>query len=210
MILIGQFDSPYVRRVGVALRLYGLPFDHRPWSTFGDADKIAAYNPLLRVPTLVLSDDGEALMESGAILDYLDELVGRDRALIAAAGPARRRGLRLCAVATGLADKAVGMVYSRAMHKEASPDWRARCIGQLAAGLAALEQECGVVSGPYMFGVAISHADIAAACALRFIAEAHPNVIDMAGYPALSALSVRCEGLPVFREISQTFLPPPA
>src|SRR6476646_7350167 len=81
MILIGQFDSPFVRRVAIALRLYGLPFEHRPWSTFGDADKIAPYNPLRRVPTLVL-DSGEALIESTAILDYLDELVGRDKAMM--------------------------------------------------------------------------------------------------------------------------------
>ncbi len=40
-----------------------LAFDHKPWSTFGDADKIAPYNPLRRVPTLVLND-GEALIES--------------------------------------------------------------------------------------------------------------------------------------------------
>jgi glutathione S-transferase len=56
MILIGQYDSPFVRRVGIALTLYGLPFEHRPWSAFGDADKIRAYNPLVRVPTLVLDD----------------------------------------------------------------------------------------------------------------------------------------------------------
>src|SRR5258708_15668837 len=50
MILIGQYDSPFVRRVAIALRLYGLPFEHRPWSTFGDGDKIAPFNPLRRVP----------------------------------------------------------------------------------------------------------------------------------------------------------------
>jgi glutathione S-transferase len=54
MILIGQYDSPFNRRVAIALRLYGLPFEHPPWSTFGDVDKIAAFNPLRRVPTLVL------------------------------------------------------------------------------------------------------------------------------------------------------------
>ena len=43
MILIGQYDSPFVRRVTIALRLYGIEFEHRPWSTFGDADKIAPY-----------------------------------------------------------------------------------------------------------------------------------------------------------------------
>lgn len=72
MFLIGQYDSPFVRRTAIALRLYGLPFEHKPWSTFGDAEQVAAYNPVQRVPTLVL-DDGEALIESSAILDYLDE-----------------------------------------------------------------------------------------------------------------------------------------
>jgi glutathione S-transferase len=66
MILIGQYDSPFVRRVGIALTLYDIAFEHRPWSTFGDAEKIRPYNPLGRVPTLVL-DDGEALIESHCI-----------------------------------------------------------------------------------------------------------------------------------------------
>src|SRR6201988_2429095 len=98
MFLIGQYDSPFVRRVAIALRLYGLPFEHRPWSTFGDADKIAPYNPLRRVPTLVL-DSGEALIESTAILDSLDELVGPERAMLPAKAEARRKQLRLCALA---------------------------------------------------------------------------------------------------------------
>ena len=78
MILIGQYNSPFVRRVAIALRFYGLAFEHRPWSSFGDADKIAPYNPLRRVPTLVL-DNGKSLLESTAILDYLDEMVDSPR-----------------------------------------------------------------------------------------------------------------------------------
>jgi hypothetical protein len=35
MIFIGQFDSPFVLRVGIALKRYALPFEHRPWSVFG-------------------------------------------------------------------------------------------------------------------------------------------------------------------------------
>ena len=91
MFLIGQYDSPFVRRVAIAMRLYGVAFEHKPWSTFGDADRIAPYNPLRRVPTLVL-DDGEALIESAIILDYLDEEVVEARAMIARSSSRQMRG----------------------------------------------------------------------------------------------------------------------
>src|SRR5689334_1749737 len=122
MILIGQYDSPFVRRVAIAMRLYGVTFEHRPWSTFGDGDKLAPFNPLRRVPTLVL-DSGEVLIESFVILDHLDELVGPAKAMIAANGEARRKALKVAALATGLADKAVSMFYERALHRETSDVW---------------------------------------------------------------------------------------
>ena len=37
MILIGRYQSPFVRRVGIALHLHDLPFDHWPGSVFSDA-----------------------------------------------------------------------------------------------------------------------------------------------------------------------------
>ena len=103
MILIGQYDSPFVRRVGIALTLYGLPFEHKPWSTFGDAEQIRPYNPLTRVPTLVL-DDGEVLIESHCILDHLDTLVAPERAMFPGTEPERRRVRMVAALATCLAD----------------------------------------------------------------------------------------------------------
>jgi glutathione S-transferase len=207
MILIGQYDSPFVRRVAIALRLYGLPFEHRPWSTFGDADKIAPYNPLRRVPTLVI-DGGEALIESTAILDYLDELVGPEKAMIADSGPDRRRGLKICALATGLGDKAVSLVYERVLRKDASKLWVERCEAQIGGVLDVLEKERAAVATPYWFGERIGHADIAVACVLRFTGEAHPGLFGEARYPALSAHAARCEALPPFQEIVQPLAPP--
>jgi glutathione S-transferase len=160
MFLIGQYDSPFVRRTAIALRLYGLPFEHRPWSTFGDGDKVAAYNPLRRVPALVLND-GEALIESGAILDYLDELVGPERAMIARSGAERRKHLRIVSLATGLGDKAVSLIYERVLRKEQLKLWVERCEIQIAGVLAALEQERAAVATPYWLGDRIGHADIA-------------------------------------------------
>jgi glutathione S-transferase len=207
MILIGQYDSPFVRRVAIALRLYGLPFEHRPWSTFGDADKIAPYNPLRRVPTLVL-DSGETLIESTAILDYLDDLAGPERAMIAERGPERRHGLKICALATGLGDKAVSLVYERVLRKDASKLWVERCEAQIGGVLDALEIERAAIATPFWFGTRIGHADIAVACVLRFTGEAHPTLLGAARYPALAAHAARCEALPPFQEIVQPLAPP--
>jgi glutathione S-transferase len=206
MILIGQYDSPFVRRVGIALQLYGMAFEHRPWSTFGDADKLRAFNPLTRVPTLVIEGE-EKLIDSGAILDYLDELAG-ERAMIARYGPTRRQALKVCALATGLADKAVALFYERALHAAQSPLWAERCRTQINATLAALEADRASRATKFWFGDAIGHADIAVACALRFTREAHPGLLDDARAPALAAHAARCEAMDVFREIAQPFAPP--
>ena len=207
MILIGQYDSPFVRRVAIALRLYCLPFEHRPWSTFGDADKLAPYNPLRRVPTLVL-DDGEALIESTAITDYLDELVGPEKAIVAERGPERRHALKICALATGLADKGVSLLYERVLRKDQSTIWVERCEAQIGGVLDVLEKQRAAIASPYWFGTRIGHADIMVACALRFTGEAHPALFGAARYPALSAHAARCEALPSFQEIVQPLAPP--
>jgi glutathione S-transferase len=207
MFLIGQYDSPFVRRVAIALRLYGLAFEHRPWSTFGDGDRIAPYNPLRRVPTLVL-EGGEALIESMAILDYLDELVGPERAMIPAKGAERRRQLRICALASGLGDKSVSLVYESVLRKEQLKLWVDRCEAQIVGALDVLEQERNAAKTPYLFGERIGHSDIMVACALRFTHEAHPNLYNATRYPALVAHAAQCEALPPFREIAQPLAPP--
>ncbi len=81
MILVGQYDSPYVRRVAISLRMLGFAYEHDTRSVFGDFEAMRAINPLGRIPSLVL-DGGEMLIDSAAILDWLDETVGPDRALI--------------------------------------------------------------------------------------------------------------------------------
>ncbi|MET0294889.1 MAG: glutathione S-transferase family protein [Phenylobacterium sp.] len=203
MILIGQYDSPFVRRVAVALRLYGTAYEHRPWSVFGDADQIAAFNPLRRVPTLLL-DDGTALVESAAILDWLDELAGPERALIPRSGPGRRDALKICALASGMADKAVSLVYERVIHDRGTPVWVERCRMQIAGVLDALEP-WRAAGGGWWFGERIGHADIAAGCVLRFVQEALPGVFEEARWPALAAHGRACEALPEFAAVVQPF-----
>src|SRR3546814_11454307 len=100
MILVGQFDSPFVRRVAISLRVLGFTYEHDKRSVFGDFDSMRETNPLGRIPSLML-EDGTVLIDSAAILDWLDEKVGPDRALITRAGGERRRALRPMALTTG-------------------------------------------------------------------------------------------------------------
>ena len=202
MILIGQFDSPFVRRVGVALEIWGVDFDHQPWSVWADADQLAAINPMRRVPTLVL-DDGEVLIESSAILDALDEMVGPARAMLPGSGPERRRGLKVCALATGLGDKAVSLFYEGLLHEAPSQTWIDRCRSQIGDVLTALEADRARSPSAYWLGETIGHPDIAAACALRFTREAHPDLFDPVRWPRLAAHGDQCEALAAFQAICQ-------
>ena len=207
MILIGQYDSPFVRRVAIALKVYGFAFEHRPWSTFGDGEKVAEFNPLRRIPTLVL-DDGEVLIESSAILDALDEMAGPERAMVPRSGPQRRRALKVCALASGAADKAVSLVYERAVHGRQTPMWEQRCEAQIRAVLDLLEIDRAAHAGPWWMGAEMGHADVMVASMLRFLVEAHGGRFRIAGWPALATHSARCEALPLFAETSQRFIDP--
>lgn len=199
MILIGMYDSSYTRRVAIAMSLYGMPFEHRSWSVGRDFDRIRQYNPLGRAPTLVL-DDGEVLTESAMMLDYLDDVVGSERALMPATGIARRDAQRLIALATGAIDKAVLIVLERIfrpveMHSEA---WLSRCRTQVEGALGELDKACATRAGDdWLVGDAMTHADIAVACYTTHLRESLP--LDLSPWPALREHVDRCEALPVFR-----------
>ena len=198
MILLGQYDSPFVRRVAITLHHYALAFEHRPWSVWADSAKIAHYNPLRRVPTLIL-DDGSALVETFAVLDYLDEFVPVERVLLPRSGALRRDGLRVAALAGGIADKAVSLLYSSLDLIKPSPIWSDRCCSQILETLALLEAERATRSTPYWLGDSLSHADIALTCSYRFTREALPDLFDPSQFPALAAQASRCEALPPFQ-----------
>jgi glutathione S-transferase len=204
MILIGQYDSPFVRRVAIALKRYRIDYQHWPWSVWADADRIAPFNPLRRVPVLVL-DDGTALVESSAILDVVDDMVGPQRALLPRSGRDRWEGLRISSLATGLADKAVVLLYEHVLRTQdrRSVVWVGRCQAQIRDTLALLESDRNARPTPFWLGGELSHPDIAVTCVLRFLGEAHPTLLRADDCPALMAHAARCEALPEFGEVYQ-------
>jgi glutathione S-transferase len=199
MILIGMLDSPFVRRVAISMRLLGIAAEHRDWSVGRDFERIRAYNPLGRVPTLVL-DDGEALIESGAILDFLDEQAGPGRALLPAAGAPRRTALRLMATATGAAEKGALQVYERVFRpsEKRHEPWLDRLRTQVAGALDELERHSAQQPGPWLVGEALTQADITVTCAVTFLDSAISPPPLASRHPALRALVSRCESLPEF------------
>jgi glutathione S-transferase len=198
-MLIGMFDSPFVRRVAISMKLLGIGFEHRDWSVGRDFDRIRAYNPLGRVPTLV-ADDGETLIDSAAILDYLDDLVGPARALLPARGAARRAAQRLVAIAIGAAEKGALQVYEgvfRPYEKQHEP-WLERLRTQTHGALAELDRSCARCSGPWLIGERMTQADISVTCATTFLDGALNAAPRVEQYPALRARVGRCESLPEF------------
>jgi glutathione S-transferase len=210
VLLIGMFDSPFVRRVAISMRLLDIHYEHADWSVGKDFDRIRQYNPLGRVPTLVL-DDGAVLSESAAILDYLDDRVGPTRALLPATGPQRREALRQMAMALGAAEKGREQVYERAFRppdKHYEP-WLERCRTQMHGGLGELERYC-VARGAqqWLIGDTLGQADITVGCAYTFLREALRPVDLATRYPRLAALVDRCEALPAFKSTHMAFFTP--
>ncbi len=200
MKLIGQFDSPFTRRVGITMTLYGLPFEHSTWSVFGNADELAAVNPLIRVPTLVI-ETGEALIETSAIIDYLDLLVAPDKRLLPQTQPERYRTQHIVALASGVSDMAVRLFYELRLHDMPSQGFVARVTRQIEQTLLALEHAVKSTKG-------MTQVDIAITCMYRHLSECHPHVAAKNRYPALEKHCAHFEALPVFKSISQSFVAP--
>jgi glutathione S-transferase len=194
MILVGQYDSPYVRRVAVSLRVLGHDYRHDKRSVFGDFASMLTTNPLGRIPSLIL-DDGTVLVDSNAILDWLDETAGPARALVPGRGLERRRALQRIALATGIIDKAGAVAYERIIRPAAYrwPDWIARLETQAGGAIAALAAMEWPAAAP------LDQARITTACVWRYLRMSVPNLVPAGRYPALEALSERCEALPEFK-----------
>jgi glutathione S-transferase len=209
MILVGMFDSPFVRRVAVSMRLLDIPFEHRNWSVGKDFESIRQFNPLGRVPTL-MPEDGEPLIESAAILDFIDERAGADRALIPKSGNERRETLRIMAIAIGAAEKGVAQIYEgvfRPAEKRHEP-WVERCRTQMHAALAELDRIAQSRSGDWFIGNRLTQADITSTCVYTFLGDALPNARTSGKYPALAARAARCEVLPQFRALKAEWFSP--
>ncbi len=166
MRLIGVNRSPYTRRVAITLTALGVPYEQRCVSGFGNRDEVRGHNPLGRIPALVL-DDGETLIDSGAIVDHLDETYGGERPTVPRSGVERRAVLRLAAMMMGACDKGLQAAYHRnhtpveKRHQPLVDD----CTAQMVHALTAVDAMVDP-SASYLLLGRLTQADITA-----FVAE---------------------------------------
>jgi len=157
-------SSPFVRKVRIAASVLGLEPEIalEPADTMNADDPVRRQNPLGKIPALVL-EDGTVLFDSRVILDYLDHRAGGGRIVPSDAG-ARFAALRLQALADGLMDASVLLVYEGRFRpaERHEPKWLDHQSGKIARALAALE------AAPPALSTTPDVGQIALACALGY------------------------------------------
>jgi glutathione S-transferase len=201
MILVGQYGSPFVRRVAVTLTHYGMAFERQVVSVYGDFDDVLDVNPLGKVPALKL-DGADVLVDSAVILHYLDDLAGPEASLVPLSGAERWRVLQRVTVAAGLSEKVVELNTETLRRPPGKTDEEraGRCRRQILSALAWLEQD---FQGPWMCGGDMTQADVTAAVAWTHMANRQPDFTqEIAGqFPSLASLNAKAEALPAFQSV---------
>ncbi|MEM5314647.1 glutathione S-transferase family protein [Paraburkholderia sp. JHI869] len=186
MKLVGPWFSGYTRRVGITLKLLKLPFEHLPYHAYREAERVRAFSPMVRVPALQL-DDAQVLIDSSAIVDYLDSLVPLDQRLMPASGPERVRALQLvgygCACYDKLARYCDELMLRPEAHRLAHLQTGYR--EQMESGFRVLE---AAQADPWLLGARISQADIMAVVAFQSASVVIPRTFNSASFPRLAAL----------------------
>ena len=156
--------SPFVRKVRIAASVLGLDREImlEAADTMSPSDSVREQNPLGKIPALVL-EDGTVLFDSRVILDYLDHRAGGGR-IVPTDARARFAALRLQALADGLMDASVLLVYEGRFRpaERHEPKWVEHQAGKVARALATLEAAPPALTAPPDVG------QIALACALGY------------------------------------------
>ncbi|MCL4766869.1 MAG: glutathione S-transferase N-terminal domain-containing protein [Hyphomicrobiaceae bacterium] len=170
MKLLSSPASPYVRKVrivaamkGIADRIEAQPTDTR--SPINEA--LQRENPLSKIPVLIL-DDGMQVYDSRVICEYLDTLAPEPR-LFPSTGRERLRALTLAALADGILDAALLLVYEKRYRPEEKwvQGWMDRQQAKIDAALDHLEK------APPDWEAGPDYAHVTLACALGYLDFRH-------------------------------------
>jgi glutathione S-transferase len=167
MIEVTQsFNSPFVRKVRLVVAMKGLESK----VAFIDPEKdgarneaLRAANPLNKIPAARL-DDGTLIFDSHVICEHIDTL-SASPVLFPPAGPARVKALTLAALADGIMEASILVIYeSRFRPKEKwHQEWVDKQQVKVDEGLAYIERNIPDWTGTPDYG------HVTLACALGFL-----------------------------------------
>ena len=199
MRLLGQINSPFVRRVAISLELLQLEFELEPLSLFVDFDAFRAINPVAKAPTLVL-DSGTVLQESSLILQYVESVLTNGKSLWSAQPDILQWEMHCAGLALAACEKSVQLVYEYRLRPEEKrlQSWVDRVLLQLAGAFGELEKAFSAT--PDAINEDASQACITTAAAWKFLQMTVPHQMKLSDYSALNTLSERMEATPVFRK----------
>jgi glutathione S-transferase len=194
VILLGTNQSPFTRRVAIAMQLLGIDYERRLWNTQKHAAELRHYNPMVRAPTLIL-DDGTMLVDSTTILHYL---FGAHRSEVLLPAD-RTRVLAISGIAVSTMEKSTALFVEARLRSNGTPRpaEEEKLRDQIRTGLELLNSRFEPEREP------LSLAVVDAVCAYDFtkIIPASVWSPDEQELVALAALSQRWNRNSPFREM---------
>lgn len=204
LILIGNYVSPYVRKVLACLELKGLDYEIDPITPFIGDDRFTELSPLRRIPVLI---DGDLVLnDSSVICQYLEDRSAQPSLYPAdIAERAKARWIEeYCD--THLAGALIGkLFYQKAIRRhffQEDPDEALvthACAVEIPAALDYLER--WTPADGYLFGP-LSIADISIASYFR-TASFVRYAIDADRWPRTAALVARVLSLPSLQKLAK-------
>ena len=185
MKLIGSLTSPFVRKVRIVLAEKKIDYEFvidSPWTPDSGVPNL---NPLGKIPVLSLDDD-TVLFDSRVINEYLDNVAPNSK-LMPATNRERTEVKRWEALADGICDAAALIFLEKKRPPEQqSAEWISRQNAKIIAGLEYMAEQLGDQS--WCMGTHFSMADIAAGCALGYLAFRFPEIDWNVKHPNLARL----------------------
>ena len=198
MKLIGSFTSAYVRKARVVLAEKKLDYQFELENVWAPETKIAASNPLGKVPCLVM-EDGSTMYDSRVIAEYLDTLTPVCKLL--PANSRDRANVKVWeALADGVLDAAVLAFLERTWRPadQQSQAWFDRQMGKVQGGLKVMSENLG--EQPFCMGIHYTLADVAVGCTLGWLSFRFPDIDWRTPYPNLARLFDKLSERPSFKD----------
>ena len=183
MKLLGSLGSPYVRKARMAMIEKNINCEYVPDRPSNPGSLVPKYNPLSKVPVLVLDND-TGMIDSSVIVEYFDG-IGSGPKLIPAEFNERIAVRQWEALGDGITDAIVALTHDPRYTPtvDANADWYQKQLKKIEGGLAAAQRDIG--SNDYCYGGAFSLADICIGMALGYMDRAFGSYDWRSKYPGL-------------------------